>query len=364
MKRIFSLLMLSALAIFAVLVVLPGCEGPAGDPGANGTAGIDGTDGTDGVDANSFCIECHTLANKNTIKAQFTMSSHGSPGFALGYAGARGNCAKCHSHQGYLETVMTGRDTIGNPIGIPTAFECGTCHDFHSTLAEDEFPDYALRNNETVSLMYNDHATTVNLPGSGNVCGYCHQPRPQDGFPLIPDGTDSIAVTSSHWGTHYGTQSIIMEGVEGFEVAGSMAYENSGHTETLDCAACHMNKEGGEDVGGHTFNMVSPAEVENIAACTSCHSSLTSFDFNGVQTEIEGLIHHLDELLMEHKLIDDTGHAIPYTADNGLGRKFTSNEAGAVFNLLLMHYEGSHGVHNYKYTKAILVNTIEMVEAW
>ena len=143
-----------------------------------------------------------------------------------------------------------------------------------------------------------------------------------------------------------------------------MSYDNSGHTGLTDCAKCHMNKDGGDDVGGHTFKMTSEAGVQNIAACTGCHSSAADFNLGGVQDEIEGLIHHLDELLMEHKLLDDTGHAIPYTADNGIGRKFTSNEAGAVFNLLLMHYEGSHGVHNYKYSKALLTNTIEMVEAW
>ncbi len=358
MKKFLSLLMISVLTVFVLIVLLPSCEGPAGP------AGQDGTDGTAGVDANSWCINCHTVANKNTIKSQFVLSSHGSPGFALGYAGARNGCTKCHSYQGYLETQLTGRDTTAANIAIPVAFKCDMCHTFHGTLSEPEFPDYALRNIEPVSLMYNDHVSTLDLKGSANLCSYCHQPRYNEGFPLMPDGADSIAVTSSHWGTHYGTQSVILAGVEGFEYPGSMTYESSGHKSSTDCATCHMNKEGGDDVGGHTWMMKDPDGVENVAACTSCHTSLTSFDYNGVQTEIAGLLEELHLLLEEHKLVDESGHAIPYTKEEGIGRLWTSNEAGAVFNYLLIHYEGSLGVHNYMYTKALLVNSIELAKTW
>ena len=365
MKKRISLLVFSALAVFALLVVMPSCEGPEGPAGEDGVAGVDGTDGTDGVDANSFCIECHNMDTKNSIKTQYTMSGHGSPGFALGYAGARGNCAMCHSHQGFMETTMTGRDTIGNPIGIPVAFQCETCHDFHGTLDETEFPDYALRNDNPVSLIYNGHATTVDLAGTGNVCAYCHQPRPREDFPLEVNGEAMVAVTSSHWGTHYGTASVILAGQEAFEVPGSLTYENTAHATTVGCADCHMYKnEDRADVGGHTFKMTAEDEYQNVASCQECHSGATDFNLNGVQDEVAGLIHELDVLLMEHKLVDETGHAIPHDNEAGKGDLWTSNEAGAVYNLLLAHYEGSHGVHNYKYTKALLTNTIEMVEAW
>lgn len=360
MKKFVSLLTISVFAVFALFVVLPSCEGPEG---LQGPAGIDGTDGTDGVDANSFCIECHTQANKDLIKVQFATTKH-----AMGPAisrGARSGCAKCHSYQGYMETIRTGADTTAYEIPVATHFTCDMCHDFHGTLEETEFPDYALRHNEPVSLMYNGHASTVDLAGSGNVCAYCHQPRPRDGFPIQVNGADSIAVTSSHWGTHYGTASVILAGQEAFEVPGSLAYENSGHTAIIGCSDCHMAKNADRtDVGGHTWTMEAEDGYQNMVGCVVCHTDATSFDINGVQTEIEGLVHHLDELLMAAKLVDDTGHAIDYRTEEGLGRKFTSNEAGAVFNLLLVHYEGSHGVHNYKYTKALLTNTIEMVEAW
>lgn len=361
MKKIVSLLTLSVLTVFALVVLFPSCEGPEGP---QGPAGINGTDGTDGVDANSFCINCHTQDNKTTIKAQFATSAHGI-GSAVAYAGGRSGCAKCHSYNGAMETMLTGRDTTASGFAIPVAFQCDMCHDFHGTLEETEFPDYALRNNKPVSLMYNGHQSTVDLAGSGNVCAYCHQPRPRDGFPIQVNGTDSIAVTSSHWGTHYGTASVILAGQEAFEIPGSMPYENSAHTTLIGCSSCHMAKNAERtDVGGHTFRMAADDGYENVKACQACHTDATKFDLNGVQTEIEALVHHLDELLAARKLVDNTGHAIDYRKPEGLGRKWTSNEAGAVFNLLLAHYEGSHGIHNYKYTKALLTNTIEMVEKW
>jgi hypothetical protein len=364
MKKIFSLLTISALAFFVVLVVLPSCEGPQGEPGI---AGVDGTDGTDGVDANSFCIECHTLANKEAITTQWAEhSSHGPKNGSIG-RGTSAGCSKCHSLQGNMETHMTGKDESVIPIAGAKVFECEMCHDFHNTLAEDEFPDYALRyEGEPVSMMYNGHQSEIDLPGSGNLCAFCHQPRPRDGFPLVVDSDSMINVNSSHWGTHYGTASVILAGQEAFEIPGSMAYESSGHTTMVGCSDCHMYKNASRmDVGGHTWRMSAESDgYENIDACKVCHSSAVDFNFGGIQDEIEALIHHLDELCMEHKLTDDTGHAIPWENEAGLGRLWTSNEAGVVFNLLLSHYEGSHGIHNYKYTKALLTNSIEEAEKW
>ncbi len=367
MKRFANVLSLCALTVFALFVLFPACEGPQGPAGADGA---DGTDGTDGVDANSWCIDCHTMANKDAINAQFATARHGGMNGSFGYAGGRNGCAKCHSYQGYMETMMTGKDTTAANVPLPVTFKCDMCHTFHGTLDETEFPDYALRSTEPVSLMYNGHASTVDLPGSGNVCAYCHQPRPRDGFPIEVNGAATIKVTSGHWGTHYGAQSVVLAGAEGFEIPGSMTYESSGHTGVVDCATCHMNKDGGPNVGGHTWEMNDPDGVENIAACTSCHSGLTTFDHNGIQTEIHGLVDELHHLLMDLKILDDTGHIIPThnrdgsINEDGIGREFTSNEGGAAFNYFLGHYDHSDGVHNYKYMKALLVNTIEMVKGW
>jgi len=346
--------MVSAMAIFALVVLFPSCEGPQGP---TGPAGADGTDGTDGVDANSWCITCHTLANKAAVNAQFAHSSHGPNNGSYARGSAVG-CAKCHDYKGYLETKLTGRDTAAATNPIPMYFQCDMCHDFHATLDSTEFPDYALRQVEPVSLMFNNHTSTIDFKSSANLCAYCHQPRPRGTDFPIPVGVEKeYKVTTSHWGPHYGAESLILNASDCYEVPGSMPYEDSGHKNIASCATCHMAEAIGTESGGHTF-------FPNINGCTSCHAGATDFDINGKQTEIHALFTELEHALMEHKLIDETMHAIPYTAATGIGRPWTSQEAGAVFNFLVVEYDASYGVHNYKYTKALLTNTLEMVHAW
>ncbi len=357
MKKIFSLLTLSALTMFVALVVLPSCEGPQGPQGVTGVDGTDGTDGTDGVDANSFCVNCHTLANKTTIKTQFAVSSHGMGNY-VSYAGGRLGCAKCHSYNGAMETMLTGMDTTAANFALPVAFQCDMCHDFHGSLDEADFPDYALRDNDPVSLIATDHMTMVDLPGSGNVCTECHQLRRG----TSPPNGDSVNINSTHWGGHHGPQGAILAGVGAFEPAGSMSYENSAHTTLIGCSSCHMAKNDSRtDVGGHTWVMEAEDGYQNMAGCVECHAGATSFDINGLQTKVEGLLEELHGLLAEHGLyseegLHDGGHPVT-------GMR-SANEAGAVFNYILFEEGRSVGVHNPLYIEACLTNTIEMVEKW
>lgn len=351
MKRNLSLLIFSALAVFALLVVMPGCEGPQGDPGPQGPAGVDGTDGTDGVDANSFCVECHTLDNKTMVKTQFAMSSH-AIGNYVGYAGGRNGCAKCHSYDGAMETMLTGQDTTATGFDLPVAFQCDMCHDFHMSLDEDEFPDYALRNNKPVKLHMD--GSTIDLPGSGNLCAYCHQTRRATA--AYGSGED-VNITSTHWGGHHGPQGNILAGNGAYEVMGSMEIGNTSHTTLTGCSDCHMAKNADNTgMGGHTWMMSMEDGTENVMACTECHSSATSFDVANIQTDVHNLLEELGAMLLEHELIDDGGHPVPSMR--------SEQEAGAVFNYILFEEDRSLGVHNPKYVKAILTNTVEMVKAW
>ncbi len=352
MKRIISFLMFSALTVFALVMLFPSCEGPQGPAGL---AGADGTDGTDGVDANSWCITCHTLAVKNAVKAEFALSSHGPLNGSYGRGSAVG-CAKCHDYKGYLETKLTGRDTTAAINPIPMHFQCDMCHDFHETLDSLEFPDYALRQVEPVSLMFNQHTSTVDFKSSANLCAYCHQPRFTTGFPIVVGSDVEYKPTNNRWGPHYGTETLILNAADCYEVPGSLPYTDSGHKNVASCATCHMATPIG-NTGGHTF-------FPNVNGCTSCHPGATDFNINGRQTEIHDLFEELGQLLQDAKLIDATLHSVAYTSALGKGSPWTSEEAGAVFNFLVVEYDASFGAHNYKYTKALLTNTIEMVKRW
>lgn len=352
MKRTSKLLTFSVMAIFGIGMMIASCTGPEGQPGA------DGTDGTDGVDANSFCIQCHTLDNKTTVKTQFAMSSHGIGNY-VGYAGGRKACAKCHSYNGAMETMLTGKDTTAADIALPVAFQCDMCHDFHMTLEEGNFPDYALGSTDPVSLISTGHTETIDLAGSANACAECHQTR----TPIAAyNSPNLVKITSTHWGGHHGPQGNILAGVGAFEPVGSMTIENSAHTAAVGCSDCHMAKNATRtDVGGHTWAMKAADGYENMTGCLDCHSNATSFDINGVQTEIAVLLEELHGLLVQHGLYSEEGL---HEGGHPVVGEYPANKAGAVYNYILFEEDRSVGVHNPTYTKAVLTNTVEMVQTW
>ena len=202
--------------------------------------------------------------------------------------------------------------------------------------------------------MYN--GVTIDI-GKGNLCAECHQPMAPTAVPVV--GGADVAVTSAYWGLHHGPQGTIMGGTGGYEISGSASYENSAHTTmvTDGCPTCHMATPYGVQAGGHTMKMGYEYHghlTPNTAGCESCHSGIESFDVNGTQTEVEELLAELKVLLLAEELVDETDHTVPgtYSADN----------TGCLMNYLMCLEDRSDGVHNPKYVKALLTNSIEALE--
>lgn len=364
MKKISYLLSISALAIFSLVVLFPACEGPVGPAGKDGTNGTNGTNGLNGKDANAFCVKCHNAAMFSAVEAQFETSKH-AEGETWAGDGNRNPCAMCHSYQGFKETKLTGRDTVAVVPPIPVPLQCDACHDFHGTLDSVDFPNYALGHTEPISLLYNNHASTIDFGNSSNACAYCHQPRPRGtDFPVPTTGEKEYKVTTNRWGPHYGTQSVILNGTDGWEYAGSMAYTSTNHKGLATCAECHMADGEGTLTGGHTWRIASADGTKvNVNGCTKCHAGATTTDINGKQTEITGLLNQLGDRLIALKLLNPADHlALVYNKEPGKMTPWTAKEAGAFFNYKLVSADRSMGVHNYKYTKALLVNSLEAIK--
>lgn len=333
--------------LFLVLLALSGlmlvsCEGPmgpAGPAGQDGVDGVDGTDGTDGVDGTTFCIQCHSLTHKNEITAQYLTSGHAAGNY-VGYAGGRKSCAKCHSHEGFVETQFTGMDTTAFDIQIPTAIGCTTCHDSHNTFDFDnDGPDYALRTTAPIELIGWDE--TIDMGNASNLCGTCHQPRrpaPE------ADENGNFKITSSHYGPHHGPHVTVLFGMGGYEFDGILSYPEPGssaHFTGSTCVGCHMYQEG--DAGGHTFW---PSE----ASCTECHT-------NGVPdiaAEIHDLLDQLAELLRGEGVLDADNHLVT--------GEYPVEIAGAYYNWIMIEEDRSNGIHNPKYARALLTNSIAALQ--
>jgi len=355
LKEITKLLVVAALVLF----VIPACvkEGPPGLDGADGADGANGVDGIDGADGEVACIVCHNDDNMNEIKAQFATSIHGTsmiqytgqPTYI--YAGAGENrkaCAICHTHEGFVEWQFTGRDTLTSALAAPTHITCETCHSGHVSFDfETDGQDYALRAKGPVQLlMFDDPNRQIDFGTESNLCVNCHQPRTSE---PTPDDDGNYFISSSHWGPHHGPQSTILEGIGGYEVAGSTEYpgtKSHPHRNNAGCTTCHMYEfESGE--GGHTFE-------PSLASCTQCHGEQDNFDVGGVQAEVEELIHELQVLLQSAGAVDAEGHLVKGTYPIGV--------AGAAYNYAMMEDDRSMGVHNPDYIKALLKNSIESLE--
>lgn len=339
MKKHNLLSYISVAVIGLSVAFLASCEGP------QGPAGLDGAPGTSGT---AICAQCHNLETKATITSQYDSSVHGTSQIIAGqvlyrYAGAgdsRKACAICHTSQGFQERFETGLDTIAAGLLLPDHIDCEACHDFHQTLdQENEGPDYALRSKDPVSLIMTDHTTTLDLGNESNLCVNCHQPR--EAGPEA-DANGNYHVSSSHWGPHHGPQGTLLAGIGGYEVAGTEAYptpESTTHFKDATCVKCHMYQQ------HHTFE-------PSIDACKECHDGITDFDFNGVQTTVTNLLEELKTELTTAGLLNATGGEVVGT--------YPVDQAGALYNYLMVEDDRSEGVHNTKYIEALLRNSIDV----
>jgi len=338
--------------LFLVFIVLSGmmimsCEGPIGPAGADGTDGVNGSDGADGVDANAVCLTCHTLSHRAELTAQYDVTLHATSAVqwngqtTVQYAGGRNGCAKCHSHEGFVETVATGMDTTAFNIQIPTRIGCTTCHSSHETFDfENDGADFALRTVEPVNLLIADEV--LDFGNTSNLCAACHQPRRPA---PVADDNGNFNITSSHYGPHHAPNATFLVGMGGYEVAGPDAYPAVGsatHAASSSCVDCHMFAYA-DGQGGHAL-------VPSDASCVVCHT-------NGIpdmEAEIVGLMDDLAALLMAEGVLDADAHVVK--------GEFPVDVAGAFFNWKLVKEDLSHGIHNPAYTRALLNNSIAALQ--
>lgn len=214
---------------------------------------------------------------------------------------------------------------------------------------------------------------------------------------------------------HYGVVSAVYAGLGAIEFAGSRTYANSKHTEVASCQDCHMASPMTGVAGGHSFNMRNAIEQPlgsgttwNFTGCNTedCHGAGTITKdaalFKDTRTEIKGL---LDELATKinacgggndilHKdaaatnlwagvttgnydgyldIYDAGSNPSGYWRNPGVNTpvnnakpkfpKLLNVQMGALVNFQFCLREYSLGIHNYKYVKALLVNTKEALVA-
>ncbi len=354
MRRSFSVITGAATASLLGILMLTACiEGPEGPAGPAGAAGPTGAQGVAGSDANQNCTQCHDDDTGIKVRQiQWEASVHATGGnFERGNSAS---CAACHSHEGFVERIAAGTQTAAAGIDNPSPPNCRTCHQIHTTYTD---ADYNLTTQAPFDLWINDVEVDY---GKGTLCAQCHQPRVPNPMPVL--GGADVAITSSYWGAHYTSMGAFLGSTGGYELVGTEAYPTSpfAHADVATnadgCVTCHMATPFGDQAGGHTMKMeyfYHGSDTPNTAGCETCHSSADTwddFDYGNVQTDVQALLVTLKAQLETLGIMDGTDHAIAGT--------WTADQAGALLNYLMAYHDGSSGVHNPTYIKALLTNTI------
>ncbi|MGO9480910.1 MAG: T9SS type A sorting domain-containing protein [Candidatus Kryptoniota bacterium] len=314
----------------------------------------------------SVCMQCHDSPLNEIEGRMWTNSPHDSGISAIQAEEATVNsgkstCARCHNGAGFVD-YASGNALQSTYGAIPLT--CAGCHDPH-----DASKPYQLRKVTADTL---ENGFTVSGGGVGQLCMNCHRSR-------TPVNTGVAAGYSSHFGPHEGPQTDMFWGQDGYQFGNNAITGLTTHTQLTDaCVTCHMvsdtlDKKATNLLGGHTWKMSGPdstgTQVDNTTACRSCHGPITNFDqipapadyagianggpTPGVQTEVTALLAKVASILPDSLVngnISSSGAA-----------KLTQDQLGAYWDYLLVSKDGSLGVHNAKYTFALLEAAIGQI---
>lgn len=357
--------------VAAAAFILTSCEGPAGPEGPIGPAGPKGDTGNTGAvgpqgeSGTAGCIVCHddsqtisakSLQYENSAHAMNDNAAYGNRLFGTVYPA--GECAKCHTSQGFLEFYSTGT-IVGAPYSDVQQPNCYTCHEIHNTFTAPA--DWSLTYADAFNMTLGGASYDK---GNSNLCAKCHQSTTLNPIPSV--GGSDVVLTSDRWGTHHSPAANVLAGEGLYEIVGTTSYPSGtvSHYATVSngCVTCHMAEAYGSLGGGHTMHMyydVHGTETLNTAGCVSCHSNTTTLkaDILALQTEVETKLETLRALLETANIYDPA---------NGRNKKatFTADVAGAYLNWQTISEDKSLGVHNPSYIIALLDNSIEVMTAY
>ncbi len=395
-----------------------GAPGPAGTQGAMGSTGPPGSPvstAEGGVVIQVGCLSpCHGF---NGVIAQFQTSVHyteylanvtsATPETAWTTTGEP--CGNCHAIDGLQQRVAgtvgttgdagvvnlasgellyaapgTGAQTAASYTGSATVAEvyCTTCHavtnadDPHKTgipWTPGSFP-LMIDNDGGGTLFVEKSPTATAVTGTnagnygpGNACMWCHRSRVDIASYVTPTGNK---ITSVHWGPHEGPQADLFTGIGAYQYAGQ-TYGQSTHEQKLSCVDCHMVPVAdNSNVPDHSFN-------PSLSACQGCHTGTTTFNINGFQSQIQSALTQIETFLNTQGFLTRAA-AAPYTplttAQLGDGNwdedepvpgatldgvLLTQDQAGALYDYILVAKGGASGVHNPVYIAQVLYDSYD-----
>ncbi len=342
--------------------------------------------------AAQVCGGCHT-DNQHPTFDEWETSAHAAvvPDVLQSMAASTNSitsCGQCHSGSVRIALLHGENPSLTLTNDYNVALVCSTCHDPHSTsvwtnslngviaFTNSLTGNGILITNNQLGLLYTNQlrcalastndfylaGSTVFTNGYNpaiNLCAQCHNDR-------------GAAWTDTSRAPHHSPQYNMLLGSVGELAAGPTPGLPSTHSRLeMQCAECHMQTTNNST--GHTF------EVATYNLCFNCHSDpagLVQFVSNDISNQVQQTKSLLD-LWAANKapaaLQTNGTVAWEYTTTGDLSPGGTGpNAAGqalipddikkARFDLYLVLYDGSYGVHNGPYDIQLLQSAQNWVD--
>jgi Cytochrome c554 and c-prime len=318
--------------------------------------------------ASQVCGGCHTGARQPQYD-EWEVSPHNVVSEDMNPPDRVTHCGRCHSGTSRLHQLL-GLPLAPGDANVPIT--CAICHDPHQVgTVTNSLPQTVT--NELVSprsvvlpiryaQLRNPLASTndYSISPSGsllaqynpkiNLCAQCHNRR-------------GAAWTDTSRAPHHSPQYNMLLGTVGVLPSGVPPYAPAQHAFlTNQCVSCHMQStpflNGQPAVSGHTF------QVQSFALCQNCHplpEALVQFTAQAISTQIQQVKASLDTwatTMAPEPLGSKYGtRAWEYTVPGALssgGPGPNSSEQALIpdaikkarFDLYIVLYDGSGGVHN------------------
>ncbi len=401
-----------------------GNPGAQGDAGPQGLPGIPTTiDGGISSSCLSPCHGFNGIVEQwktSTHFATFIANLDGEE--VASWTSPTASCGNCHAIDGIerrvasnvgvagdggIANVTTGeisyRNSTNNSVseGMYTgtakvaAVTCVTCHqvsdtnDPHRTGATYTPGSFPLRvatgPSDQVMLEKSPDKTAIvgtaaGTLGAANACIYCHKSRKDvTNYISGAPGADAGAankLANTRWGPHEGPQADVYSGVGGYHFAGQ-TYDGqvATHRVKTTCVDCHMPTV---TTNGNTPNHSFYAQL---SACKTCHAAATNFDVNGAMSEVKAAMFELEAALnaagyitrssaapyegLTSDQLKDGAFELDLTRPNGSPDGgvpvLTADQAGALYNYLIIARGGALGVHNPRYVRQLIFDSYKAI---
>lgn len=276
------------------------------------------------------CKQCHSSRYESWAK-----TAHAKDFANFAYAGrtinkytyAKGECASCHV-VGYGEPGGYTKDKPWNEQSSLLRVQCESCHGPGSAHA-------------VAVTAAERRATTAAKPDPVKSCMKCHVTSYGD-FPTSSAKDKDLATTPRRQGA-------MLYGINGYEYPGT-TYVSSQHKNVVEgaCQTCHISR-------------ARPHELKaDLESCLPCHGGATNFNINGRQEETKAMLANLKSVIDSFKKAHST------TTKDQAGKdvvRWDSPEnklayERALYNYNFVNHDGSKGIHNYKYARQLLADSL------